>query len=123
MSAAAAKQVRQLAENIMALVKCLPGTLPMGEDNGPIAEKFRRAKEHYSWETFDRLINTLFGKNLRVNGRLENVRFRGPQGMQLVADYLHKSASQTWLEWEAALLLFDVNEPIIRRAKVGEERA
>ncbi|KAK0477115.1 hypothetical protein IW261DRAFT_1566594 [Armillaria novae-zelandiae] len=61
------------------------------------------AEEHYSWETFDQFINSLFGEDTCKNGRLSNAHFRGPQGMQLVADYMSKAASASWLIWDAAL--------------------
>ncbi|KAE9382371.1 hypothetical protein BT96DRAFT_1010766 [Gymnopus androsaceus JB14] len=90
-STVSAKQrVRKLADNIMALVKCMPKSIPLGTEDGKIYRLFfSGSKEHYSWEIKD--------------GRLLHIHCRGPQGMQLVADYMSKSATQSWLEWEAAL--------------------
>jgi len=89
----------------MALVKCMPKSIPLGTEDGKIYRLFfSGSKEHYSWEVFDKLLNTIAGENTcSKDGRLPHIHCRGPQGMQLVADYMSKSATQSWLEWEAAL--------------------
>lgn len=74
----------------------------MATAKDPIADKFSHVREN-NWESFDGVINTLFGENTRVNGRLVNVAYRGPQGMLFIADYLEKAAKGGWIEWAAAL--------------------
>ncbi len=98
-----AKQlIRKLVPEILTLVKCLPDTLPLASADDPIADRFARV-EHNDWESFDRVINALFGEDTRVDGRLPNACFRGPRGMQFVADYLEKAAKEGWIEWVPAL--------------------
>lgn len=86
----------------------LPDTVRLAAKPGIITDIYDRvvlpASDPYNWETFNQFLDALFGSDLRnSDGRLHNVQ-RGPFGMDLVIDYMQKSAAAGQLPYDIAIL-------------------
>jgi hypothetical protein len=101
----------QKVDQLKALVKRLPSTVPVATKDDRIVEVFTNIpvsdNPAEDWETFNRRMDALFGNELRdSNGRLLNVK-RGTFGIDLILKYFDDVVTKGTLNWDLTAIKVD----------------
>ncbi|KAJ7061764.1 hypothetical protein C8F01DRAFT_1252542 [Mycena amicta] len=99
------------ALTIVELVKKLPTTVPVGVKTDKIFSVIASTPTNFggpeAWESFDRIVNAVFGAELVDEHRKPANLRRGPLGMEQFAKYIVSAVKDGNLLWEPALVKLD----------------
>lgn len=98
---------KALVDKLKKLVQRLPKSIPLATEKHRIHEVFTNipipSDPSSSYECFNKRMDALYAEDLRQDGKLPNV-YRGPYGLDLVAEYFEKCVDVGALPWDIAAI-------------------